>query len=170
MRAVGACQKALGSFSARRSARAVAGRSLGGETVAVRVGQTQRTAHQDSGLGRLPVRIGGVRGRDHGGQAPKGMWGMPQAPGGVKGRGRLRKARGSCQTSVDPGIPEQTRRTETSKYPQERKATATSPVAASEKEDSLNRWASAQRGRGATTAELQNDRPAESDGKRNRSG
>jgi hypothetical protein len=28
------------------------------------------------------------------------------ASGGVEGRGRLRKARGSCQTSVDPGIPE----------------------------------------------------------------
>ena len=26
--------------------------------------------------------------------------------GGFEGRGRLRKARGSCQTSVDPGIPE----------------------------------------------------------------
>jgi hypothetical protein len=25
---------------------------------------------------------------------------------GVEGRGRLRKARGSCQTSVDPEIPE----------------------------------------------------------------
>ncbi len=25
---------------------------------------------------------------------------------GDEGRGRLRKARGSCQTSVDPGIPE----------------------------------------------------------------
>ena len=28
------------------------------------------------------------------------------APKGDEGRGRLRKARGSCQTSVDPGIPE----------------------------------------------------------------
>ena len=28
------------------------------------------------------------------------------ASGGDEGRGRLRKARGSCQTSVDPGIPE----------------------------------------------------------------
>ncbi len=28
------------------------------------------------------------------------------ASGGVEGRGRLRKARWSCQTSVDPGIPE----------------------------------------------------------------
>jgi hypothetical protein len=26
--------------------------------------------------------------------------------GGFEGRGRLRKARSSCQTSVDPGIPE----------------------------------------------------------------
>ena len=30
------------------------------------------------------------------------------ASGGVEGRGRLRKARGSCQTSVDPEIPELT--------------------------------------------------------------
>ena len=45
-----------------------------------------------------------VRGRDHGGQALKGMWGMPRRQ--ENGRGRLRKARGSCQTSVDPGIPE----------------------------------------------------------------
>ena len=28
------------------------------------------------------------------------------ALGGVEGRGRLRYARGSCQTNVDPGIPE----------------------------------------------------------------
>jgi hypothetical protein len=28
---------------------------------------------------------------------------------GLEGRGRLRKARGSCQTSVDPEIPELTR-------------------------------------------------------------
>ena len=27
---------------------------------------------------------------------------------GFEGRGRLRKARGNCQTSVDPGIPELT--------------------------------------------------------------
>ena len=31
------------------------------------------------------------------------------ASGGFEGRGRLRKARGSCQTSVDPEIPEQVR-------------------------------------------------------------
>ena len=41
------------------------------------------------------------------------MWSSEQervgdvlAPGGDEGRGRLRKAWGSCQTSIDPGIPE----------------------------------------------------------------
>jgi len=48
------------------------------------------------------------------------------------GRGRLRKARGSCPTSVEPAIPSPTRGTETSQYPEEQKATATPSVAASE--------------------------------------
>jgi hypothetical protein len=48
------------------------------------------------------------------------------------GRGRPREARGSCQPSVDPGVPELTGGTETSHYPEEKKATATPPVAASE--------------------------------------
>jgi len=30
------------------------------------------------------------------------------APEGDEGRGRLRKVRGSCQTSIEPGIPELT--------------------------------------------------------------
>ena len=49
------------------------------------------------------------------------------------GRGRLRKVRGSCPTSVEPGIPEQTRGTETSQYPEDQKSTETPSVAASER-------------------------------------
>jgi len=49
------------------------------------------------------------------------------------GRGRLRNVRGSCPTSVDPGIPETTEGTETSQYLQEKKATAIPSVAASER-------------------------------------
>ena len=49
------------------------------------------------------------------------------------GRGRPREARGSCQPSVDPGVPEPTGGTETSQYPEEKKATATPLVAASER-------------------------------------
>src|SRR4029079_10156067 len=45
----------------------------------------------------------------------------------------LRNVRGSCPTSVDPGIPEETRGTETSQYPEERKSTETPSVAASER-------------------------------------
>jgi hypothetical protein len=39
-------------------------------------------------------------------EASKGVWGMSWHQK-AKGRGRLRKARGSCQTNFDPGIPEQ---------------------------------------------------------------
>ncbi len=49
------------------------------------------------------------------------------------GRGRLRKVRGSCPTSVEPGMPEQTQGTETSQYLEERKSTETPLVAASER-------------------------------------
>ena len=49
------------------------------------------------------------------------------------GRGRLRKVRGSCPTSVEPGMPEQTQGTETSQYLEERKSTETPSVAASER-------------------------------------
>ena len=69
---------------------------------------------------------------DRRGQAPKGTGGMPRRHQGY-GRGRLRKVRGSCRTSVDPGMPVQTRGTETSQYPEEEKATATPSVAASER-------------------------------------
>ena len=62
---------------------------------------------------------------------------------GEEGRGSLRKAWGSRQTDVDPGIPEQgvteyigdvrpTWRTETSKYPEEEKEKSLPSVAASE--------------------------------------
>ena len=49
------------------------------------------------------------------------------------GRGRLRKVRGSCPTSVEPGMPEVTQGTETSQYLEERKSTETPSVAASER-------------------------------------
>ena len=38
----------------------------------------------------------------------EGRVGDVLAPEGDEGRGRLRKAQGSCQTSVDPGVPELT--------------------------------------------------------------
>lgn len=79
---------------------------------------------------RTRWETGGGAGR--GGQATKGVWGMPWHQEAV-GRGRPRKARGSCQPSVDPGVPEPTGGTETSQYPQEEKATATPSVAASER-------------------------------------
>ena len=49
------------------------------------------------------------------------------------GRGRLRKVRGSCQTSFDPGIPELTQGTETSHYLEEEKENSIPSVAASER-------------------------------------
>jgi hypothetical protein len=83
---------------------------------------------------------------------------------GDEGRGRLRKASGSCQTSFDPGMSEWgnpaslgnqmassageciarvklTQGTETSKYLEERKSTETPLVAASESGSSPNRGA-----------------------------
>ena len=67
-------------------------------------------------------------------------WSSPEGHGGdasaspAGGRGRLRKARGSGRTHVDPEMPTlSTRGTETSQYPEERKATATPSVAASER-------------------------------------
>ena len=65
------------------------------------------------------------------GQASKGVWGMSWHQK-AKGRGRLRKVRGSCQTSFDPGIPELTQGTETSHYLEEEKETSIPSVAASE--------------------------------------
>jgi hypothetical protein len=72
------------------------------------------------------------RGPGRRGQAPKGTGGMPRRHQEF-GRGRLRKVRGSCPTSVEPGIPEKTRGTETSQYPEEKKSTETPSVAASER-------------------------------------
>ena len=72
------------------------------------------------------------RGREQCGQASKGVWGMSWHQK-AKGRGRLRKVRGSCQTSFDPGVPELTQGTETSHYLEEEKETSTPLVAASER-------------------------------------
>ena len=66
------------------------------------------------------------------GQASKGVWGMSWHQK-AKGRGRLRKVRGSCQTSFDPGIPELTQGTETSQYLEEEKENSIPSVAASER-------------------------------------
>jgi hypothetical protein len=74
----------------------------------------------EAGFG--PVK---VRAKNHCGQATKSVWGMSWRQK-AEGRGRLRKVRGSCQTSVDPGIPELTRGTETSQYPVEKKETSIS--------------------------------------------
>ena len=71
------------------------------------------------------------RGSEQCGQASKGVWGMSWHQK-AKGRGRLRKVRGSCQTSFDPGIPELTQGTETSHYLEEEKETSIPLVAASE--------------------------------------
>ena len=65
------------------------------------------------------------------GQAIKGVWGMSWHQKAV-GRGRLRKVRGSRQTGPDPGIPERTQGTETSKYLEEEKEKSIPSVAASE--------------------------------------
>jgi hypothetical protein len=80
----------------------------------------------------VPSRRARARRPDRRGQAPKGTGGMPRRHQEY-GRGRLRKVRGSCRTSVDPGMPAETRGTETSQYPEEEKATATPSVAASER-------------------------------------
>src|SRR4029077_2910166 len=81
-------------------------------------------------LGRGPPS--GGRRPDRRGQAPKGTGGMPRRHQQC-GRGRLRNVRGSCPTSVDPGMLTETRGTETSQYPEEEKATAIPLVAASER-------------------------------------
>ena len=47
----------------------------------------------------------GVPGPGRRGQAPKGTGGMPRRHQECR-RGRLRNVRGSCPTSVEPGIPE----------------------------------------------------------------
>ena len=72
------------------------------------------------------------RGSEQCGQANKGVWGMSWHQK-AKGRGRLRKVRGSCQTSFDPGTPEPTQGTETSHYLEEEKENSIPSVAASER-------------------------------------
>ena len=79
-----------------------------------------------------PSGPGSARRSGRRGQAPKGTGWMPRRHPSF-GRGRLRNVRGSCPTSVDPGIPETTEGTETSQYLQEQKATAIPSVAASER-------------------------------------
>src|SRR5438067_253110 len=88
----------------------------------------------DAGTGAKPPAPSGVgvAGRGRCGQASKGAWGMSGRQE-AQGRGRRRNARGSCQPSFDPGVPESTRGTETSQYPEEKKETSTPSVAASER-------------------------------------
>ena len=81
---------------------------------------------------RLALGSRCVGGRGQCGQATKGVWGMSWRQK-AKGRGRLRKVRGSCQTSFDPGIPELTQGTETSQYLEEEKENSIPSVAASER-------------------------------------
>ena len=65
-------------------------------------------------------------------QVPKGARGDAWASSEFE-RGTLRYVRGSCLTSGDPGIPEETQGTETSQYLEEKKSTETPLVAASER-------------------------------------
>ena len=98
--------------------------------------ETPRPSAESRGRDRraasASAAVGTARRPDRRGQAPKGTGGMPRRHQQY-GRGRLRKVRGSCPTSVDPGMPEETRGTETSQYPEEKKATETPSVAASER-------------------------------------
>ena len=66
------------------------------------------------------------------GQAPKGTGGMPRRHqmAGVEGRDR---SGGAAQRASIPECPPDTRGTETSQYPQEKKSTETPSVAASER-------------------------------------
>ena len=77
-------------------------------------------------------RPGAARGLGRCGQASKGVWGMSWRRE-AQGRDRRRNARGSRQVGSDPGVPEPTRGTETSQYPQEEKETSIPSVAASER-------------------------------------
>jgi hypothetical protein len=71
-------------------------------------------------------------GPDRRGQAPKGTGGMPRRHqmAGVEGRER---SGGAAQRASIPEYPLDTRGTETSQYPQEKKSTETPSVAASER-------------------------------------
>ena len=95
-------------------------------------------------MGSWPRRIGVAGGRlpsggsadragpDRRGQAPKGTGGMPRRHqmAGVEGRER---SGGAAQRASIPECPLDTRGTETSQYPQEKKSTETPSVAASER-------------------------------------
>ena len=126
------------SKSARRAGPNAAGERretrvrAAGAGIACRVG---RAADGGGGWGPSGRRVGGVGRRaasGRRGQAHKGTGRMPRRHQRY-GRGRLRNVRGSCPTSVDPGMPVETRGTETSQYPEEKKSTETPSVAASER-------------------------------------
>ncbi len=74
----------------------------------------------------------GKAGPDRRGQAPKGTGGMPRRHqmAGVEGRER---SGGAAQRASIPEFLLDTRGTETSQYPQEKKSTETPSVAASER-------------------------------------
>jgi hypothetical protein len=74
----------------------------------------------------------GKAGPDRRGQAPKGTGGMPRRHqmAGVEGRER---SGGAAQRALSPEYLLDTRGTETSQYPQEKKSTETPSVAASER-------------------------------------
>jgi hypothetical protein len=84
-------------------------------------------------LGRLSFgRHDLEAGPDRRGQAPKGTGGMPRRHqmAGVEGRER---SGGAAQRASIPEYPLETRGTETSQYPEEKKSTETPSVAASER-------------------------------------
>jgi hypothetical protein len=85
----------------------------------------------DSARG-VHLRVGAERGSGRRGQVPKGTGGMPRRHQMVGVGGRDRPG-GAAQRASIPGCPPETRGTETSQYPEERKSTETPLVAASER-------------------------------------
>jgi hypothetical protein len=73
-----------------------------------------------------------MAGPDRRGQAPKGTGGMPRRHQMVSVEGRERSG-GAAQRASIPESSLDTRGTETSQYPQEKKSTETPSVAASER-------------------------------------
>ena len=126
-----------GSRATRREAR---GRGV----IVTRTGRRRvaRRLRPPANRGRTPAASGrhgsgpraSGRGRrpDRRGQAPKGTGGMPRRhqDSGVEG---CEKSGGAAQRASIPECPSETRGTETSQYPEEKKATATPSVAASER-------------------------------------
>lgn len=91
--------------------------------------------HRNRGRVGVSSFLRGARreaGPDRRGQAPKGTGGMPRRHQmvGVEGRDR---SGGAAQRASIPEFPLDTRGTETSQYPQEKKSTETPSVAASER-------------------------------------